>query len=107
MAIDKRRDGERLIAAARGDSSGSIDVFASPPRRFNFSSLDSFASLRVDKLAPNAMAGRSIDRVQRDALAGRRGGVKANGHSYVGDPQKAFPTCSRRQRRPREVLRAA
>ena len=69
--------------------------------------LDGLASLSVNKFAPNPVAGRSVDRVQGDPFGGRSGGVKADRDRHVGDLQKAFPACSRRQHRPREVPRAA
>ena len=110
--IDERGNGKRLVAMRndRGDFIGlDRDVFVL--RDFValdlIVPLDGLAGLGVDELASNPMAGRPIDRMQGDAFRGRSGGVKADRDRHVGDLQKAFPACSRRQCRPREVLRAA
>ena len=110
--IDERGDGQRLVAM-RNDCfdllrlDGDVFVF----RHFIALDLivpfDRLAGLSVNELAPNPVAGRPIDGVQGDALGGRSGGVKGDRDRHLRDLQEAFPACSRRQRQPREVPRAA
>ena len=110
--VHKRGDGERLVAVGqdRGDFvrlDRHVFAFGHLIAFDLLLAVHGFARLRVDELTPNAVARRSIDRVEGDPLAGRSGGVKADGDSHVSDLQETFPACPRRQRRPREVLRAA